>query len=128
MPREDANHAHLWDMWQAACDIDDFVSGMSFADFAQDKRTRYAVERQLLVVGEAAGRVSEDLRRNHPEIPWGSIVGLRNVLDHEYGEILVERIWIVARRDVPELIHHLELLLPGTPGAPGTEGRSPTSQ
>ena len=70
MPPEDRDAAHIWDMWRAATDVTGFVAGMRFADFESDKRTRFAVERQLLVIGEAAGRVSEELRSSHPEIPW----------------------------------------------------------
>jgi uncharacterized protein with HEPN domain len=60
--------------------------------FCQDKRTRFAVEWQLLIIGEAASHVSELFRAAHPEIPWAGIVGHCNVLAHEYGEILVETI------------------------------------
>jgi uncharacterized protein with HEPN domain len=58
-------------------------AGLSYLTFSEDKRTRFAVERQFMVVGEAAGRISDELRDAHPEIPWGSIIGLRNVLAHE---------------------------------------------
>ena len=78
---------------------------------------RYAVERQVLVIGEAAARVSEDLRQAHPEIPWKSIIGQRNVLAHEYGEILVERVWLVAKDRMPELIRLLEPLVPSPPAS-----------
>ncbi len=101
-------------MWRAASDVAGFVAGMRFADFEADKRTRFAVERQLLVIGEAAGRVSEELRSAHPEIPWRSIVGLRNVLAHDYGEILVERTWIVVQDSIPELRRDLERILPSS--------------
>ena len=72
MSREDPDHAHLWDMWRAACDIAAFVTDLSFAEFAEDRRTRYTVERQLLVIGEAAGRVSEGLRNHCGGAPRGS--------------------------------------------------------
>jgi uncharacterized protein with HEPN domain len=111
---DDPNFAHLWDMWRAACDITEFTADLSFLAFSEDKRTRFAVERQLMVIGEAATRVSRDLRDTQPEIPWSSIIGLRNVLAHEYGEVLVERIWIVVQQHVPLLIEHLEPHIPGS--------------
>ncbi len=52
------------------------------------------------------------LRATHPEIPWQQIIGQRNVLAHEYGEIRHERIWLVVRHHIPELIRSLEPLLP----------------
>jgi uncharacterized protein with HEPN domain len=59
MQPEDRDIAFLWDILEAAKDIHDFVRKMTIKDFGSDKRTRYAVERQLLVIGEAAKRVSE---------------------------------------------------------------------
>ena len=59
MQPEDRDIAFLRDILEAAKDIHDFVRKMTLKDFSSDKRTRYAVERQLLVIGEAAKRVSE---------------------------------------------------------------------
>jgi uncharacterized protein with HEPN domain len=112
MQPEERDLAYLWDMLQAGRDVIEFTRGMSFPDFSKDKRTRFAVERQLLVIGEAAGHVSGTFRAEHPEIPWTGIVGQRNVLAHDYGEILVERIWLVTQRDIPVLVRQLSTILP----------------
>jgi uncharacterized protein with HEPN domain len=119
MPPESRDLAQLWDMRAAARDIVEFTAGLSYAEFAADKKARFAVERQLLVIGEAASHVSDGLRDQHPEIPWSRIIGLRNILAHAYGEILVERIWIVATENVGELLMHLEPLIPPDPETTG---------
>ena len=49
-----------------------------------------------MVIGEAAKRVSEKFKQSHSEILWKAIIGQRNILAHEYGEILAEGIWLVA--------------------------------
>ena len=98
-------------MLQAANDIQQFINGISFAEFNDDKRTRYAVERQLLVIGEAANHVSEELQQQNEIIPWKNIIGLRNIIAHDYGEILSERIWAVACNNIPDLIKNLSVLL-----------------
>jgi len=64
------------------------------------------------VVGEAANHVSEEFRDKHPEIPWAQIIGQRNVLAHEYGEILIERVWLAATKSVPALLKTLSGLVP----------------
>jgi len=76
---------------------------------------RYAVERQILVIGEAAKNVSSTFKDAHPQIPWSAIIAQRNILAHEYGEILVERIWRVVTVFIPELIKQLNLLVPPPP-------------
>ena len=115
MQPEERDAALLWDMREAACEIAQFIKGVSYDEFESQKVLRYAVERQILVIGEAAGRVSSNLRGAHPEIPWGSIIAQRNILAHEYGEILVERIWRVASEHIPELIRLLDPLIPELP-------------
>ncbi|MCX6376399.1 MAG: DUF86 domain-containing protein, partial [Armatimonadetes bacterium] len=80
MQPEDRDAALLWDMREAVREIMEFVQGVSYRDFASDKKLRYAVERELMVVGEAANRISQAFRDRHTEIPWSSIIGQRNVL------------------------------------------------
>lgn len=80
---EDRDAALLWDMREATRDIVIFMQGVEFAHFAADKMRRYAIERQLVVIGEAAKRVSENFKQAHPEIPWNAIIAQRNVLAHE---------------------------------------------
>ena len=115
MPPDDRDVALLWDMLDAARDIVQFTMHSSLEEFASTKMLRFAVERQLLVIGEAAGRLSEEFKAAHPEIPWKGIIGQRHVLAHEYGEILVERIWRVAHERIPPLIQCLESLVPPSP-------------
>jgi uncharacterized protein with HEPN domain len=112
MRPEERDLAYLWDMRQAAREIVAFLKDASFAKFEQDKMLRYAVERQLMVIGEAAAHISTVFQERHPEIPWIQIIGQRNVLAHEYGEILVERIWLTAIKSVPELLENLETIIP----------------
>lgn len=72
-----------------------------------DIRTRYAVERALELVGEAARRVSQETREAHPEIPWAGIIAFRNVFAHMYGAIDYHRLYTVLKDDVPELVDTL---------------------
>jgi uncharacterized protein with HEPN domain len=115
MQPEDRDIALLWDMREAAREIVGFTHDVTYERFAQEKIRRYAVERQLVVIGEAARRVSDTFKAAHPEIPWRGIVGQRNVLTHEYGEILLDRVWLVATESLPELIRLLDPLIPPPP-------------
>lgn len=71
-----------------------------------------AVERNLEIIGEAAARISIELKDSTPDIPWRQIKGLRNIIAHEYGEIKQERIWALVIKEIPILITNLEDLLP----------------
>lgn len=115
MRPEERDIAFLWDVREAARDVADFTRGAIYAEFTSRKVLRYAVKRQITVIGEAARRVADSFKKAHPEIPWTSIIGQRNVLAHEYGEILLERIWRVATERIPELIRLLDPLIPQPP-------------
>jgi len=65
----------------------------------------------LEIVGEAAGRLSEGLRKRHPDIPWAQVVGMRNRLVHAYFEIDYEQVWKALTEDLPPLIERLEKTL-----------------
>lgn len=106
MPSEE-DKSFIWDMVDACNDIIDFTKDINFHDFADNKMARFAVERQLLVIGEAANHLSEDFRLSQPEIPWRQIIGLRNIIAHEYGDILTERIWKIATENIFSLKRQL---------------------
>jgi uncharacterized protein with HEPN domain len=82
----------LWDIREAAREIHEFMRGVKLNQFENNKMLRYAVERQLHVIGVAAVHISPQFRKKHPEINWKRLVELRNVIAHEYGETLTNRI------------------------------------
>ena len=103
MPLDDRDKGYLWDIEDACKDILEFIKNTNHQEFSKDKMKRFAVERQLLVIGEAANHLSENCIKSNPNIPWKLIVGLRNIIAHEYGEILVDRIYKIAVEQVAEL-------------------------
>jgi uncharacterized protein with HEPN domain len=105
---EDRDSALLLDIISAAEEILGFIEGCDYNDFSENTMLRYAVERQLLVIGEASRRLSDHSRDKLPNIPWNAVIGLRNIIAHDYGEILTERIWLVASRDIKDLLQKLK--------------------
>jgi uncharacterized protein with HEPN domain len=71
-------------MLDAALAALDFVKGMTFEQFREDRKTIDAVVRNIEVIGEAARHIPEDVRARFPEIPWPDVIGSRSVLIHEY--------------------------------------------
>jgi uncharacterized protein with HEPN domain len=115
MRPEERDPGYVWDMLDAARSVREFTTGVAEDEYLADRKLQLAVERALEIIGEAARLVSPPFKANHAEIPWKEIIGQRNVLAHEYGEINQERIWLVATRRIPELIGLLEPLLPPPP-------------
>ena len=111
MPLDKRELSYLWDMQNAAREIGGFMRGVKFHKFEKDKLMRYAAERLLLIIGEAANHLSPQFRRKYPEIPWAVFIRFRNILAHEYGDSLLTRVWLAASESVPELLKALDGLL-----------------
>ncbi|MBK8030534.1 MAG: DUF86 domain-containing protein [Chloroflexi bacterium] len=101
--------AHMLD---AAGRIQSYLTGITRDQFMQNRLRQDAVIRCLQVIGEASRRVSNDMRIDHPEIEWRTIVGMRTVVIHEFHRIKLNMIWDVTQDDIPALIAALLPLVP----------------
>ncbi len=111
MRPDDRDLGYIWDMHDAACQVQEFAQGKSFDDYRQDKKLRLATERLLEIIGQAAKEISENFRTRYPDVPWAKIIGLRNVLAHEYGEVKDEKVYLVAAKDILVLAGQLKQIL-----------------
>lgn len=110
MPRE--GELLLLDMLEACENIKWLTAGMDLAQFLTDKRTRWAVERQLSILGEASyilGRTRPDLAGRVPE--HRDIVRFRHVLIHHYSQLQDDMVWDVVENDLAALEHTLRALV-----------------
>ncbi|MDE0006169.1 MAG: DUF86 domain-containing protein [Rhodospirillaceae bacterium] len=108
--------AYVLDMLIAAREAVGFAEDLTFEAFVADRRTQLSVVKSIEIVGEAASRVDDEIRQAHPAIPWQDIVGMRNRLVHGYFDIDLRLVWDTVGTDLPELIGHLEGLLPKDEG------------
>lgn len=69
------------------------VRGFDRAAFEADLKTVHAVTRCIEIIGEAAGRVPDDVRRRAADVPWRQIIATRNVLAHGYGQVSLDILW-----------------------------------
>ena len=111
MRPEKRDRAYFWDMREFARDARKFVMRISFTRLEGDLMRRLALERALELLGEAARRVSEAAKDEHPEIDWRGLIGQRNVLAHDYGEIDHRLLYDNARRNIPLLLAELDRIL-----------------
>jgi uncharacterized protein with HEPN domain len=102
----------LLDIFQSAEIVITYIKGVSRERFAADEMLQDAVIRRLLVIGEAAGRVSEEGQNTLPNIEWTKIRGLRNRLIHEYDDISLEVVWDISQTEMTDLISKIEPVIP----------------
>jgi uncharacterized protein with HEPN domain len=88
-----------------------FTEGRSREDLDKDEMLAFALVHAILIVGEAAGKVTAELRDQHPQVPWALITGMRNQLVHAYFDINHDILWTTATESVPELLAQVDRLL-----------------
>ena len=93
----------------------DYARGSTRETLPADSMRLDAVLYAIVVMGEAARRLSQEFRDRQPGVPWRAIIGIRSIVAHGYDQIDDDELWQVVERDLPELLPKLENVL-ATPG------------
>lgn len=111
LPEQDV--IRLKHMLDAAEEAVSFATNRTKADLDDDRMFSFAVVRAIEIIGEAAARITAETQRSCPDMPWPSIVGMRNRIVHAYFDIDVDRVWDTVTDDLPALIQRLRVVLAG---------------
>lgn len=98
-------------MIDAARDALAFSAGASRGDFETNRMIAAALMQRLLIIGEAANRISPERRQRHSDVPWRRIITMRNRLIHGYDDINLDILWSTVTEDLPLLIATLERVI-----------------
>ena len=102
---------YLKDIMDALESIESFVEGMDLPGFQADDKTASAVIRKFEIVGEAAKRVPEDIRKKHPKVPWKEMAGMRDRLIHAYFGVNHQRVWTTIKERLPKIKPQIQKIL-----------------
>jgi uncharacterized protein with HEPN domain len=97
---------YLEHMLEAARLARGYIAGMSQAEFLRDRRTQQAVVLNLITLGEAAARITNEYRTftdSHPDIPWSKMRGMRNRMAHGYFDINLQIVWDTVQLSLQDL-------------------------
>ncbi|MDI6778611.1 MAG: DUF86 domain-containing protein [Bacteroidota bacterium] len=111
MKNEIGDKARLHHIFDAILEIETYIKKSSFEDFQNNSMMQFACIKQLEIVGEAANRLSDHFKNLYTEIEWREIVGMRNILIHEYFGVDEKIVWGIINRDIPELKIKVEQIL-----------------
>ncbi len=83
----------------------------SYEEFLEDYKTQNAILYSLIIVGEAASRISEDYKEEHLEVPWSAMIGTRNIIVHGYDHVKLQIVWEIIQRDLSSLKSQIEEII-----------------
>jgi len=102
---------YLQDIAKSCHKVLKFTAGLTQADLANDEKTYDAVVRNLEIIGEAAKNISDELRKQLPDIHWRKVAGLRDMLTHAYFGIDDDILWDIIQNKVPQLAKSIDAFL-----------------
>ena len=106
------DRAAILDIYRAGKETLIYADELTRSELETDGMRVSAILYQVLIIGEATKRLSQEFRDGHPEIPWSSMAGMRDIVAHHYDEIDFNVLWNVLKRGIPEMMRNLEPLLP----------------
>ena len=101
MPRGDKEF--LSDILESIKRIRSYSNNVSYYQFLKDIKTQDSIVRNLEIIGEAAKRISDELKKNNPSVEWKNISDLRNRLIHDYFGINLDIVWGIIEEDLATL-------------------------
>lgn len=93
----------LHDILESINRINTYTEGVNYDSFCNNQMLIDAVIRNLEIMGEASRNVPEEIRNIYTEIPWRKMIGLRNILIHEYFGVDESIVWEIIRTNLPEI-------------------------
>lgn len=83
--------------------VEEYTKGLTKVEFFRSTQIQDAVIRRIEIIGEAAKNVPEEIKKKYPNISWKQMVGMRDILIHEYFGVDLELTWKVAKEDILDL-------------------------
>ncbi len=98
-----ADKQRLQHILKAISELESFVEGVTFEDFAQNRMMQQACVSNIMIVGEASGHLTIGIKEKYNSVDWTRIKGLRNIIVHEYFKVDIPLTWQIIHHNLSEL-------------------------
>ena len=99
------------DILDAITEIQAFTAGATLEQFRTDAKTLKAVAADLVIIGEAANHIPDEVQEAHDDVPWVLMRAMRNRVVHVYFDVDPDILWDTVHTDLPKLVDPLKKLL-----------------
>jgi len=103
MPNPRGDKLYILDILESIEAIEDYVKTHTYDTFIENRMVYAATIRELEIIGEAAAKISDELKEKYANIDYRTVKDFRNVLAHEYFGVDMQIVWMVATQKIPEL-------------------------
>ena len=93
---------------EAIDNLFEFTQGINFEEYKGNKILRFAIIKNLEIIGEAAYLLTNEFKERHPEVEWKVIIGMRHVVGHGYYQISDEMVWATIQTELLPLREKVE--------------------
>lgn len=105
-----SDHQRLGDILDAIQSIEEYAVG-SYEQLLSESKTQDAIMYNLIIIGEAANRISTQFQTEYPEMPWAAMIGTRNVIVHGYDQVKLQIVWEIIQNDLQQLKSAVQRIL-----------------
>lgn len=104
-----SNAVYIYDILESIERIESYLSNITYEEFLKDTKTQDAVIRNLEILGEASRQIDTDTQKMMQDIDWSGMIGMRNLLSHQYFRTDRAIVWETCHHDIRILKEQLRL-------------------
>ena len=83
--------------------IEEYSAGLSFEELKENQMAVDAIIRNFEIIGEAVKYIPNEIKEKFKDIPWKDIIGMRDILIHQYFGEDLDLTWEVVKEEIPKL-------------------------